>query len=268
MPDTLLTTKLHIPQAALEFVPRPHLTARLGEGLLRKLTLVSAPAGFGKSTLVADWLAESGLSAAWLSLDEGDNDPARFWAYLIAAIQAVHPDVGREAREIVGAPQLRRAEPAVNSLLNDISALTHDLVLVLDDYHAVEAQPIHEGLGYLLDHQPPNLHITLITRSDPPLSLARLRAHGQLLEIRASDLQFSFDEVATLFNVKMGLTLDPEQIAALNVRTEGWIVGLRLAALSLRGHSSLDRESFIAQFTGSHHFILEYLDRRSAARPA
>jgi LuxR family maltose regulon positive regulatory protein len=267
MPDALLTTKLHIPQAAPEFVPRSHLTARLGEGLLRKLTLVSAPAGFGKSTLVADWLAEAGRPAAWLSLDEGDNDPARFWTYLIAAIQAIHPQVGREAREIVGAPQLRSAELAVISLLNDISALTHDLVLVLDDYHAIEAGPVHEGLGYLLDHQPPNLHITLIARSDPPLSLARLRAHGQLLEVRASDLQFTPDEAVTLLNSAMALALEPEQVAAVHRRTEGWIVGLRLAALSLRRHPSLDREGFIAQFTGSHRFILEYLTEE-VLRPA
>jgi LuxR family maltose regulon positive regulatory protein len=259
MLDALLTTKLYIPQAAPEFVPRPHLTARLNKGLARKLTLVSAPAGFGKSTLVADWLAESGRSAAWFSLDEGDNDPARFWTYLIAAIQAVHPDVGREAREIVGAPQLRSAEPAVVSLLNDISALTHDLVLVVDDYHAIEAEPVHEGLRYLLDHQPPNLHITLIARADPPLSLARLRAHGQLLEVRASDLQFSSDEAAALLNDAMALALAPEQVAAVHQRTEGWIVGLRLAALSLRGQSSLAREGFVEQFTGSHRYVLDYL---------
>ena len=147
MPDALLTTKLHIPQVAPEFVPRSHLTARLNEGLARKLTLVSAPAGFGKSTLVADWLAESGLPAAWLSLDEGDSDPARFWAYLIAAIQTVHPDVGHEARQIVAAPQLRNVEPAVVSLLNEISARSQStsslgahLILVLDDYHVIEAE--------------------------------------------------------------------------------------------------------------------------------
>ena len=168
MPDALLTTKLHIPQAALEFVPRPHLTARLNEGLRRKLTLVSAPAGFGKSTLVADWLAQSGLAAAWLSLDEGDNDPARFWAYVIAAVQTIHPDVGHEAREIVAAPQLRSTEPAVVSLLNEIASRSLNarsknaqLVLVLDDYHVIAggaiasdaraAGGIHKDLGYLLD---------------------------------------------------------------------------------------------------------------------
>jgi len=274
MPDTLLTTKLHIPQPAREFVPRPHLAARLNEALKRKLTLVCAPAGFGKSTLVADWLAENGLSAAWLSLDEGDSDPARFWTYLIAAIQAVHPDVGHEARQIVGAPQLRSAEPAVVSLLNEVAELAGDLVLVLDDYHVItdgshaggaHAEQIHKDLGYLLDHQPSNLHLTLIARVDPPLSLARLRAHRQLIEIRAVDLQFSADEAATLFDDVMNLHLKPEQVAALHLRTEGWIVGLQLAALSLRRHPAYDddrgraRAEFIEHFTGSHQFILDYL---------
>jgi len=273
MPDALLTTKLHIPQAALEFVPRPHLAARLDEGLKRKLTLVSAPAGFGKSTLVSEWIHRRGggfppagattapLQAAWLSLDEGDNDPARFWTYLIAAVQTVYPDVGHEAREIVGAPQLRSAEPAVVSLLNEIASrsLSAQLVLVLDDYHVIQAEQIHKDLGYLLDHQPPNLHLILIARADPPLPLARLRAHGQLLEVRAGDLQFTPDEAATLLNETMAVALEPEQVAAVHQRTEGWIVGLRLAALSLRGHSALDRGDFIRQFTGSHQYILDYL---------
>jgi LuxR family maltose regulon positive regulatory protein len=238
MSDTLLTTKLYVPQTPPELVPRPHLAERLSEGAARKLTLISAPSGFGKSTLVTGWLAESGQSTAWLSLDEGDNDPVRFWTYLIAAIQAVDQEVGEEARQIIGSPQLRTAEPAVISLINDISKLAHDLILVLDDYHAIQAERIHNRLSYLLDNQPPNLHLVLITRVDPPLSLARLRAHGQLTEIRAQDLQFTSDEAAMLFNDVMDLRLEPEQVAALHRRTEGWVVGLRLAALSLRGHPS------------------------------
>ncbi|UCC62459.1 MAG: helix-turn-helix transcriptional regulator, partial [Anaerolineae bacterium] len=257
MPDILLTTKLFVPQTAPELVLRPHLTEHLNKGLTRQLTLISAPAGFGKSTLAAGWLAESGQPAAWLSLDEGDNDPVRFWTYFIAAVQAAHPDVGDEARQIVGSPQLRSAELVVVSLLNEIAELARDLVLVLDDYHAIQAEQIHGGLGYLLEHQPPNLHLVLIARVDPPLSLARLRAHGQLLEIRARDLQFSADEAATLFDDVMNLQLRPEQVAALHLRTEGWIVGLRLAALSLRGHPAYD--TFIERFTGSHQFILDYL---------
>ncbi len=257
MSDTLLTTKLFVPQTPPELVPRPHLAERLSEGLARKLTLVSAPAGFGKSTLVTGWLAETGHTPAWLSLDQGDNDPARFWTYLIAAVQTVGHEVGDEARHIINSPQLRSAEPAVISLINDISQLPHPLILVLDDYHVIEAGRIHDRLSYLLDNQPPNLHLVLITRVDPPLSLARLRAHGQLIEIRAADLQFSSDEATVLFNDVMDLHLKPEQVAALNLHTEGWIVGLQLAALSLRGHPSY--ETFIERFTGSHQFVLDYL---------
>ncbi len=257
MSDTLLTTKLFVPQPPSELIPRPHLAERLSEGLARKLTLVSAPAGFGKSTLVTGWLTETGHTPAWLSLDQGDNDPIRFWTYLIAAVQTVGGEVGDEARHIISSPQLRSAEPAVISLINDISRLPHRLILVLDDYHVIEAGRIHDRLGYLMDNQPPNLHLALITRVDPPLSLARLRAHGQLIEIRAADLQFSSNEATVLFNDVMDLHLEPEQVAALNLHTEGWIVGLQLAALSLRGHPSYN--TFIERFTGSHQFILDYL---------
>jgi len=255
--DQLLTTKLYIPQLSVDHIPRPRLYERLDEGLTCKLTLVSASAGFGKSTLVTGWLAESGVQAAWLSLDEGDNDPVRFWTYLIAAIQTVHREMGGEARQIVSAPQLRNTEPVAISLINDISQLPHDLIVVLDDYHVIEAEQIHAGLSYLLEHQPPNLHIILSTRADPSISLARLRAHSQLIEIRAEDLQFSIKEATTLLNEKMGLNLKSEHIEALNTHTESWVVGLQLAALSLKGQSSYD--TFIEEFTGGHQFILDYL---------
>jgi LuxR family maltose regulon positive regulatory protein len=255
--EQLLTTKLYIPPLRSDLVPRPHLYDRLNEGSNRKLTLVSAPAGFGKSTLVAGWLNERGVQAAWLSLDSGDNDPVRFWTYLIAAIQTIHQEMGVEARQIVSAPQLRSTEPVAINLINDISQLAHDLIMVLDDYHVIEAGQIHDGLSYLLEHQPPNLHLVLITRVDPPLSLARLRAHGRLVEIRAGDLQFSSDEAAILFNEVVSLNLKPEQVEALNRRAEGWIVGLNLAALSLKGKPA--SEKIIERFTGSHKFILDYL---------
>jgi LuxR family maltose regulon positive regulatory protein len=255
--DQLLTTKLYIPQLGVDLVPRPHLYERLDEGLTRKLTLVSAPTGFGKSTLVTGWLSERGQPAAWLSLDQGDNDPVRFWTYLIAAIQTIHQETGVGARQIVSAPQLRSTESVAISLINDIFRLTHDLIVVLDDYHVIEAEQVHAGLSYLLEHEPPNLHIVLITRVDPSISLARLRAHSQLIEIRAADLQFSTEEAATLFNEKMGLNLKPEHIEALNTHTESWVVGLQLAALSLKGQPSYD--TFIEEFTGGHHFILDYL---------
>jgi len=255
--DQLLTTKLYIPQPSVDLVPRPRLYERLDEGLTRRLTLVSASAGFGKSTLVASWLSEKGRPAAWLSLDQGDNDPVRFWTYLIAAIQTIHQKIGMEARQIVSAPQLRSIEPVVVSLINDISQLPDGLIVVLDDYHLIEADQVHTGLSYLLEHQPPNLHIILGTRVDPSISLARLRAHNQLIEIRAEDLQFSTEEAAILLNEKMGLHLKPDHIEALNTHTESWVVGLQLAALSLKGHPSYD--TFIEEFTGGHQFILDYL---------
>ena len=255
--DQLLTTKLYTPQLNVDLVPRLRLYERLSESLTRKLTLVSAPAGFGKSTLVTGWLAENEYSAAWLSLDNGDNDPVRFWTYLIAAIQTIHQEMGMEARQIVSASQLRTIEPVVISIINDISQLARDLIIVLDDYHVIEAEQVHTGLNYLLEHQPPNLHIVLSTRLDPSISLARLRAHNQLIEIRAEDLQFSTDEATILLNEKMGLGLKPEHIEALNTHTENWVVGLQLAALSLKGQPSYD--TFIEGFTGGHQFILDYL---------
>ncbi len=255
--EQLLTTKLYIPQLHADTIPRPHLYQRLDEGLKRKLILVSAPTGFGKSTLVTGWLDENDYTAAWLSLDHGDNDPVRFWTYLIAAIQTIHHEIGVEARQIVSAPELRSTEPVAISLLNDISQLAHELILVLDDYHIIEAGQVHADLSYLLDHQSPNLHIVLITRIDPSISLARLRVQSQLVEIRAEDLQFSIEEATTLFNEKMGLNLKPEHIEALNTHTESWVVGLQLAAMSLKGQPSYD--AFIEAFTGSHQFILDYL---------
>jgi LuxR family maltose regulon positive regulatory protein len=255
--EQILTTKLFIPPLRSDLVPRPQLFDILDEGSKRKLTLVSATAGFGKSTLVSSWLAESGMQAAWLSLDQGDNDPARFWTYLIAAIQTVNEELGVEARQIASAPQLRSTEPVAISLINDISQLDHDLIVVLDDYHVIEAGGVHTGLSYLLEHQPPNLHLFLITRADPPLSLARLRAYNQLVEIRAGDLQFSSHEAMILFNDVVNLNLQPGQIEALNRRTEGWVVGLNLAAQSLKGQPA--SEKMIERVTQSHQFILDYL---------
>jgi len=254
--DQLLTTKLYIPKINVN-VSRPRLYERLNQGLKCKLTLISAPTGFGKSTLMTGWLFESDHSVAWISLDEGDNDPVRFWTYLIAAIQTIHQEVGLEARQIVSAPQLRNNEPVAISLINDISQLDHDLIVVLDDYHVIEVEQVHASLSYLLDHQPPNLHIVLITRVDPPISLARLRAQNHLIEVRAEDLEFSIEETAILFNEKMGLNLKLKHIEALNAHTENWIVGLQLAGLSLKGQPSYDR--FIEEFTGGHRFILDYL---------
>ena len=255
--DQLLATKLHIPQPNFDLVSRPRLYELLDDALTRKLTLASAPAGFGKSSLVTGWLSERNQSAAWFSLDRGDDDPVRFWTYLIAAIQTIHQEMGVEARQIICAPHLRSTEPVSISLINDISQYAHHLIVVLDDYHVIDSKQIHTDLSYLLEHQPANLHTVLLTRADPPVSLARLRAHRQLVEIRAKDLQFSIDEAAILFNEKMGLNLKPGQIEALNTHTESWVVGLQLAALSLKGQASYD--AFVEEFTGGHQFILDYL---------
>ena len=257
MSAPILATKLYIPPPPLGLVSRPRLYERLDKGLTRKLTLVSASAGFGKSTLVASWISEKSLPAVWLSLEEGDNDPVRFWTYLIAAIQTIHKGTGVEARQLVCAPELRNTEPVAISLINDISQYAADLIVVLDDYHLVEAEQVHAGLSYFLEHQPPNLHIVVCTRVDPSMPLARLRAHSQLVEIRAEDLQFSTEEAVILLNKKMGLNLKLEQIEALNAHTERWVVGLQLTALSLKGHQSY--EAFIEEFTGGHQFILDYL---------
>jgi LuxR family maltose regulon positive regulatory protein len=206
---------------------------------------------------VTGWISERDQPVAWLSLDQGDNDLVRFWTYFIVAIQTIHQEIGVEAQQIARSLQQRSNEPVAIRLINDISQLTHDLVVILDDYHIIEAGPVHEGLSYFLEHQPPNLHIVLITRVDPSISMARLRVHNQLIEIRAEDLQFSTAEAATLFNDKMGLNLKPGHIEALNTHTESWVVGLQLAALSLKGQPSYD--TFIEEFTGGHQFILDYL---------
>ncbi|MGD2207153.1 MAG: LuxR C-terminal-related transcriptional regulator [Anaerolineae bacterium] len=262
-PDQLLTTKLHIPSCRPEWVPRARLIDRLNASLAagRKLTLVSAPAGFGKTTLLSDWLRQTNRPVAWLSLDEGDNDQARFLAYLITALQRVDPQIGQMAQAMLQAPRsASQPEPLLTTLINDIVATAEPFILVLDDYHVVEASSIHEMFSFLLDHLPPSergMHLVIATRADPPWPLARLRARGQLTELHAADLRFSRDEAQIFFNEAMGLSLAPGEIAALEKRTEGWATGLQLAALSLRGRD--DVPAFISAFTGSHRYVLDYL---------
>ncbi|HZI74118.1 MAG TPA: hypothetical protein VFD73_08880, partial [Gemmatimonadales bacterium] len=224
------------------------------------LTLVSAPAGFGKTTLLAQWLAESGMSAAWLSLEPGDNELVRFLSYLIAAFQTLDPHLGIGALTLLQMPPPAAAETVLTLLTNDVGSHGRDggdLVLVLDDYHVLDAQPIDQALTYLVEHLPPHMHLVIATREDPPLPLARLRAGGHLTEVRAADLRFTLSEAAAFLTQVMGLTLEAQDIAALEMRTEGWIVGLQLAALSLQGQP--DAAGFITSFTGSHHFVLDYL---------
>jgi LuxR family maltose regulon positive regulatory protein len=258
--DSLLATKLHIPAPRPNRVPRPRLTARLEAGTAGPLTLLSAPAGFGKSTLLSEWIHHAGRRIAWVSLDEGDGDPVRFLGYAVAALQKLHPGLGEDALTLLRharSPTAAELEPILTALLNEIDALAEDLVLVLDDYHAVESAAVQEAVQYLLDRLPPRLHLVLATRVDPPLHLSRLRARGQLAELRARDLRFTAQEAADFLNQAMGLALSTADVEALEERTEGWAVGLQMAALSLTGRR--DVHGFIAQFTGSHRFVLDYL---------
>ncbi len=257
MPTSILATKLYLPPPRPRRVLRPRLIARLNEGRHHKLSLISAAAGFGKTTLVSEWAATCGRRAAWLSLDEGDNDPARFLTYLVAAVQTVAPHIGAGIITALRSPQPPSIESVLTTMLNDIATLTDAFVLVLDDYHILEAAPIDAALTFLLDHLPPQMHLVIATREDPHLPLARLRMRGQLTELRAADLRFTPSEAADFLNHGMGLNLSAQDIAALETRTEGWIAGLQLAAISMQGHQ--DTSGFIKSFTGSHRFVLDYL---------
>jgi len=255
----LLLTKLYIPPPRPKVVLRPRLNERLNEGLLasRKLTLISASAGFGKTTLVSEWVAGCGQPVAWLSLDEGDNDPTRFLTYLVAALQTIAPKIGVGVLFALQSPQPPPSEVILTTLLNEITTLPDHFILVLDDYHVIDSKPVDEDLTFLLEHLPPQMHLAIATREDLQMPLAWLRARGQLTELRAADLRFTPAEATDFLNQMMGLNLSPEDITALETRTEGWIAGLQLAAISMQGHQ--DTASLIKSFTGSHHFVLDYL---------
>ncbi len=260
MPSPLLETKLYAPGLRRGLVSRPRLTERLERGIESKLTLISAPAGFGKTTLLAEWLAAApagGRPVAWLSLDPGDNQPASFWAYLITALQTAAPGAGADALSLLQGPQPPPIETILATLLNELGAVPGDIVLVLNDYHVVDAPDVHDGMAFLLEHLPPLLHLVITTRADPALPLARLRARGELVEIRAADLRFTPDEAAAYLNESMGLDLDAPDVAALEGRTEGWIAALQLAALSIQGRD--DVAGFIAGFAGDDRYIVDYL---------
>ncbi|HEX9091247.1 MAG TPA: AAA family ATPase, partial [Anaerolineales bacterium] len=244
-------------------VARKHLLDYINAGFLqagkfsRKLTLVSAPAGYGKTTLVAEWLHRLEQPVGWLSLDEADNDPSRFLAYLIAALQSARPGVGASAQAMMQSPQPPPAEISLTLLVNEIGTLSGSLILVLDDYHAISNISIHQQITFLLDHMPAQMHLVLITREDPLIPVPRLRARSQVLEIRQDDLRFSLEEITDFLRRVMQLDLSQDDILALERRTEGWIAGLQLAALSLHGLS--DKSDFILAFTGSNRYILDYL---------
>ncbi len=253
----ILATKLYIPRLRPNVVSRPRLLELLNEGLHRKLTLIAAPAGFGKTTLVSEWVEGIERPTAWLSLDEGDNDPTRFLTYLAAASQTIAPNIGEGVLGVLQSSQPPPPEAMLTALLNEITTLPDHFVLVLDDYHVIDAKPVDQALTYLVEHLPPQMHLVIATREDPQLPLARLRARGHLIELRAADLRFTASEAAAFLNQVMGLSLSAADIARLSDRTEGWIAGLQLAALSMQGHQ--DVPGFIRAFAGDHRYILDYL---------
>jgi LuxR family transcriptional regulator, maltose regulon positive regulatory protein len=257
--DVLLATKLHLPRPQPDFVPRPRLVQALSQGLARGRALVCAPAGFGKTALLADWARGGAPAVAWLGLDAGDNDPARFWRYVVAALDRAQPGIAERVGPLLGPPAPRSSEGLVTALINELAAQPGggEVVLVLDDYHLVDAGPVHESVAFLLENLPPGLHLVVSSRADPPLPLARLRARGQLAELRAAELRFTPEEAAALLGEAAGPGLPGTAVAALTARTEGWAAGLQLAALSLRGQA--DPAGFVAAFSGSHRYVLDYL---------
>lgn len=256
---TLLPTKFHLPPVPAEYVARPQLIDKLDKALSHRLALVSAPAGAGKSTLVSAWVQSArkkGVTYGWLSLDEADNVPVRFMEYLLGCLEeggallgqvVLRPESGWQSSENYG----------LTELIRELMKVQQEIIIVLDDYHLIHDQEIHSTLGYLLEHMPPRLHMLLLTRSDPPLELARLRVAGQLLEVRMEHLRFSWQEAATFLKKSAGVLLTDADVTALNTRTEGWIAGLQMAAISLRGRQ--DVSSFVAAFAGSHRFVFDYL---------
>ena len=266
--DVLLATKLTVPGLRADLVPRPRLAQRLDEGQGRGLVLACAPAGYGKTVLLAEWVRRGRHPVAWLSLDAGDNDPARFWRHAVAALDRVRPGISERMGPLLGPHASPSFEPLMTALINEVASqpdVAEVLLLVLDDYHVISSQPVHESLGFLLEHQPPGLRLALTSRSDPPLALARLRARGQLTELRAAELRFTPGEAAALLQqvaaapggARLGAPLPDTVAATLAARTEGWAAGLQLAGLSLRGRSDVD--GFVAAFTGSHRYVLDYL---------
>jgi LuxR family maltose regulon positive regulatory protein len=262
--DVLLATKLHLPRTRPGFVARPRLADRLAPEQGGEVTLVCAPAGFGKTALLADWARRNPRPVAWLSLDDADNDPARFWRHLAAALDEMRPGVTERVAALLQGAQPSSFEAVVTALVNELAGVAEELVLVLDDYHLIQAPPVHASLGFLIDHLPPQLRLVVASRADPPLPLARLLARGQLVELREHDLRFTPTEAAELLRTAVGPELPEAAVAALTDRTEGWAAGLQLAALSLQGRG--DIAAFVEGFSGSHRYVLDYLTEEVLAR--
>ena len=256
-PNMRLATKLFVPSVRPNCVSRPKLIERLSEGAKGKLTIICAPAGFGKTSLLAAWLKQTQIPAAWISLDGEDNEPARFLDYLIGALQNVDQSLGAAAFELLQSSHPSPLKPALSGLINEISSLSKDFAILLDDYHLIHERGIHEAIGFFLEHLPPQAHLLIASRNDPPFPVARLRARGELTEIRVADLRFDIDEASEFFNELMNLDLTSEDVLKLDARTEGWITGLQLSALSLQGREN--KSKLIDEFTGNDRFILDYL---------
>lgn len=260
LPASLLTTKLYLSPTPVTILSRQRLLRRLQEGLSKPLTLISAPAGFGKTTLLRDWHASqagSSFPLAWISLDHDDNVPGRFWMYLLSALRTIQPGLGEGLFTALQMPQLPPLQTVLTALINELAGIQTPFGLVLDDYQVITAPEVHESLCFLLDHLPPSMHLVVITRADPPLPLARLRARGQLAEIRGADLRFSPAEALAFLNDVMKLNLTEEVVEALETRTEGWIAGLHMAALSLSQQE--DKQAFVEDFSGADRHVMDYL---------
>lgn len=271
MPGNLLATKFFVPPFGEGWISRPRLLERLSAGLACPLTLISAPAGFGKSSVLAEWVQHMAAlrgatrpAIAWLSLDVADNDPARFLSYVIAALQKVVPGVANDLVAPLRSPQPPAVEAIVTVLVNELTSVAYPLALILDDYHVITSAAVNGVLTFLLENLPPNLHLVISTRFDPPIPIARLRSRGQVVEIRSDDLRFTPDEADVFLRQSMGLTLSSEQVAALDERVEGWIAGLQMAAISMRGREDVD--SFIRAFAGTNRFIMDFMLEEVLAR--
>ncbi len=253
----MLLTKLHIPPAGNNVVHRSGLFEKLNSGLSRKLILVSAPAGYGKTTLLSDWISQNKIPASWLSLDNSDNDPAVFLSYVISGIQSIHKEFGQSALRLLNSPNSPSVESITSLLINEIISINQNFLLVLDDFHLIKSNEVLKLVTYLLEHIPGNIHIVILTRSDPALSLSRLRSQHQLVELRSSDLSFSANDISILFNKKLRLGLSIEDVYSLETKTEGWIAGLQLTALSMQGRE--DISEFIQDLKGDNRYIMDYL---------
>jgi LuxR family maltose regulon positive regulatory protein len=253
----LLRTKFYVPPIRSKQIVRPRLSDLITGGLDRALILVSAPAGYGKTTLISSWLKEKEIPSAWLSLDGGDNDPIRFLQYLLAALMPIAPAIESDLFGMLQGIQPAQFESVINILTNELASFSDPFVLVLDDFHVLHSEAVLKMISYLLEHMPPQMNLTILTRTDPPLPLARLRVRGQLLDIRADQLRFIQNEIAAFLNDVIGLTLSASDLSAMETRTEGWIAGLQLAALSMQGCK--DIHGFVSAFTGSHHYVMDYL---------